>query len=194
MVENGANIHIDNDFILFDCIKRKYDNIVRYLINLDVEWYKKYNLSAVMADVLIIVIGIIMARFVYPYVFGEKFSLINFIGLAVAIQITHDISFYYMFKMVPRGANRMLDTFKDYANEVGFKAVLSDSLMMITACILSSYFVSLNLNTNIADSGFAGFYVPETSQTAGNSDYYREIILTLYFAKIAQMFRHGSRA
>ena len=51
--------------------------------------------------------------------------------------------------MVPRGANRMLDTFKDYANEVGFKAVLSDSLMMISACILSSYFVSLNLNTNI---------------------------------------------
>ena len=30
-----------------------------------------------------------------------------------------------------------------------FKAVLSDSLMMILACLLSSYFVGLNLNTNI---------------------------------------------
>lgn len=113
------------------------------------EWYRKYNLSAVIADVLIIVIGIIMARFVYPYVFGEKFSLIKFIGLAVAIQIVHDILFYYMFKLVPRGRNMMLDTFKDYANEVGFKAVLSDSLMIISTCLLSSYFVSLNLNTNI---------------------------------------------
>jgi hypothetical protein len=113
------------------------------------EWYRKYNLSAVIADVLIIFIGIIIARFLYPYVFGEKFSLIKFIGLAVAIQITHDILFYYMFKLVPRGSNMMLDTFKDYANEVGFKAVLSDSLMIITACILGSYFASLNLNTNI---------------------------------------------
>lgn len=114
-----------------------------------IEWYRKYNLSAVIADVLIIVIGIIMARFAYPYVFGEKFSLIKFIGLAVVIQILHDILFYYMFKLVPRGKNMMLDTFKDYANEVGFKAVLSDSLMIISTCLLSSYFVSLNLNTNI---------------------------------------------
>jgi hypothetical protein len=114
-----------------------------------VEWYRKYNLSAVIADVLIIFIGIIITRFVYPYIFGENFSLIKFIGLAVAIQIIHDISFYYMFKLVPRGKNMMLDTFKDYANEVGFKAVLADSLMMISASILSSYFVSLSLNTNI---------------------------------------------
>ena len=113
------------------------------------EWYSKYNLSAVIADVLIIIIGIIMARFAYPYVFGEKFSLIKFIGLAVSIQIAHDFLFYFMFKMIPRGKNMMLDTFKDYANEVGFMAVLSDSLMMIVACLLSSYFVSLNLNTNI---------------------------------------------
>lgn len=114
-----------------------------------VEWYRKYNLSAVIADVLIIVIGIIITRFIYPYVFGESFSLIKFIGLAVLVQITHDILFYYMFKLVPRGKNMMLDTFKDYANEVGFKAVLSDSLMIISTCLLSSYFVSLNLNTNI---------------------------------------------
>lgn len=113
------------------------------------EWYRKYNLSAVIADVLIIVIGIIMTRFAYPYVFGEKFSLVKFIGLAVFIQILHDISFYYLFKIVPRGKNMMLDTFKDYANEVGFKAVLSDSLMIISTCLLSSYFASLNLNTNI---------------------------------------------
>jgi hypothetical protein len=98
---------------------------------------------------LIIIIGIIITRYIYPYVFGETFSLIKFIGLAILIQITHDILFYYMFKLVPRGKNMMLDTFKDYANEVGFKAVLSDSLMMILACILSSYFVSLSLNTNI---------------------------------------------
>ena len=125
-----------------------------------IEWYRKYNLGAVIADVLIIVIGIIMARFIYPYVFGEKFSLIKFIVLAVLIQVVHDISFYYMFMLVPRGKNMMLDTFKDYANEVGFKAVLSDSLMMILSCLLSSYFVSLNLNTNIIILIFSLYILP----------------------------------
>jgi hypothetical protein len=117
--------------------------------NVLIEWYKKYSLGAVIADVLIIMIGIIITRFVYPYVFGETFSLIKFIGLAVTIQIVHDILFYFLFKMVPRGQNMMLDTFKDYAREVGYKAILSDSLMVIVACLLSSYFVSLDLNTNI---------------------------------------------
>ena len=43
------------------------------------QWYKKYNLSAVMADVLIIVIGIIITRYVYPYIFEGKFSIVKFI-------------------------------------------------------------------------------------------------------------------
>ena len=114
-----------------------------------IEWYKDYNLSAVIADVLIIMLGIIAARFLYPYVFGEQFSIFKFIFLAVGIQIVHDILFYYMFKLVPRGKNRMLDTFKDYANEVRLMAILSDSLMMIISCLLSSYFVSLSVNANI---------------------------------------------
>jgi hypothetical protein len=65
-----------------------------------------------------------------------------------------------MFMLVPRGKNMMLDTFKDYANEVGFKAVLSDSLMMILSCLLSSYFVSLNLNTNIIILIFSLYILP----------------------------------
>jgi len=113
------------------------------------QWYKKYNLSAVMADVLIIVIGIIITRYVYPYIFEGKFSIVKFIILAVAIQIIHDISFFFIFQRIPRGVNQMMDTFKDYAREVGYKAVLSDSGMMILACLLSSYFVSLNTNINL---------------------------------------------
>ena len=112
------------------------------------EWYNKYNLSAVLCDVLIIVIGIIITRFLYPYIF-DSYSLSKFIVLAVAVQVTHDVLFYKLFQNIPRGTNRMLDTFKDYANEVSYRAVLSDSGMMIMACILASYFAGQNLNTNI---------------------------------------------
>jgi uncharacterized protein YacL len=112
------------------------------------KWYKKYQLSAVIADVLILVIGIIIARYLYKYFF-DAFSIWKFTGLAVIIQIIHDILFYWVFKTVPRGYNSMLDFFKDYANEVGIKAILGDSFMMIIASLLSSYFATYSLNINI---------------------------------------------
>ena len=112
------------------------------------EWYNKYNISAVICDVLSIFIGIIIARYLYKYLFSS-YSLYKFIVLAVLIQIAHDALFYQLFKGVSRGQNRMLDTFKDYANEVSFKAILSDSGMMIFASLLSAYLIGKNLNTNI---------------------------------------------
>jgi hypothetical protein len=111
-------------------------------------WYSKYNLSAVIADVLIIVIGIIITRLLYPYIF-QNFSLFKFIILAIFVQIIHDILFYKVFTAIPRGTNRMIDTFKDYGNEVGYKAILSDSLMMISSCLFASHLATHNLNTNI---------------------------------------------
>lgn len=112
------------------------------------KWYKKYQLSAVIADVLILVIGIIIARYLYKYFFGA-FNIWKFTGLAVMIQIIHDILFYWFFKTVPIGYNSMLDFFKEYANEVGIKAILGDSFMMILACLLSSHFATYRLNNNI---------------------------------------------
>ena len=50
---------------------------------------------------------------------------------------------------MPRGVNMMLDTFKDYANEVSYKAILADSGMMIMASLVASYLAGKNLNTNI---------------------------------------------
>ena len=123
------------------------------------KWYKKYQLSAVIADVLILVIGIIIARFLYKYLFGA-FNIWKFTGLAVVIQIIHDILFYLFFKSVPTGYNAMLDFFKDYAVEVGSGAILGDSFMMIIACLLSSYFATYNLNSNIIILIVSVYFVP----------------------------------
>ena len=54
-----------------------------------------------LCDTLILVIGIVLTRFVYRFVF-KSFSLVKFIGLACAIQIVHDILFYIFFQSVPR--------------------------------------------------------------------------------------------
>ena len=142
------------------------DLVVILLLNMNIiqsrvlrEWYATYNLSAIIADVLIIFIGIIIARYLYSRLF-KSYTLLKFIGLAVTIQIIHDLLFYVFFKNVPRGVNRMLDTFKDYAKEVSYKAVLSDSGMMILASLLSAYLVGKNLNTNIIVMIIAVYFTP----------------------------------
>jgi len=111
-------------------------------------WYNKFTLSAVIADVLIIFIGFIIARAIYYRIF-EDFSIVKFIALTVVIQIIHDILFYMMFSTVPRGLNKMLDMFKDYANEASYLAIIADSFMMIMACLIAAYLANSNANVNI---------------------------------------------
>lgn len=112
------------------------------------KWYNKFQLSAVIADVLILVIVIILARYFYKYIFNE-FSIWKFTGFVVGIQILHDILFYVFFKNLPQGYNYMFDFFKGYAKEVGIGAIAGDSFMIIIACLLSSHFATYNVNTNI---------------------------------------------
>jgi hypothetical protein len=123
-------------------------------------WYKKYHLMAVIADVLSIVIGLILARFFYYYIFST-FNLVSFAGLAVAIQIFHDLLFYIIFQNIPIGHNAMLDFFKMYAKEVGVMAVLADSTMIIATCIIASLLSkSLSTNANIVLLIFVSYLVP----------------------------------
>ena len=155
MLQNIANFSNTNDYLpIFNSVLIT-DLFVILLLNVGIiksrilrEWYNKYNISAILCDILIIFIGIIIARYVYYSLFSS-YSLFKFVLLAVGIQIAHDILFYLFVKSVPRGSNRMIDTFKDYAKEVSYKAILSDSGMMIMASILSAYFVGKSLNTNL---------------------------------------------
>lgn len=112
------------------------------------KWYETYRLSAVIADVLILVIGIILANAVFYY-YSYTWSIMKFIGVLLSIQVIHDILFYIFFSSVPYGANKMFDVFKDYSKEVGIGAIAGDSFMIIIALLLSYYFSSFSTNTNI---------------------------------------------
>jgi len=155
MVKNIADFNNINDYLPLLTSVLITDLFVIFLLNTQViksrvlrQWYSQYNLSAVIADVLIILIVLIITRAIYYYVF-DSFSIGKFIMLAVILQITHDILFYVFFKNIPRGVNKMIDTFKDYANEMSYKAILADSGMMIMSCVIASYLVNKNTNTNI---------------------------------------------
>ena len=112
------------------------------------EWYNKYGLSAILTDVLSIMIGIILTRFLYPFIFNI-FNIILFCILAVCIQVTHDLLFAVLFNVIPRGYSKMLDTFKNYGNEVGFTILIADALMMISSILIGSWLNNLTFNTNL---------------------------------------------
>jgi hypothetical protein len=155
MLKNIGDFNNINEYLpLFNAVLIT-DLFVIFLLNTQVikspvlrQWYSQYNLSAVIADVLIILIGLIITRAIYYYIF-DSFSIVKFVILAVIVQITHDVLFYVFFSNIPRGVNKMIDTFKDYANEVSYRAILADSGMMIMSCLIASYLVNKNTNTNI---------------------------------------------
>jgi hypothetical protein len=111
-------------------------------------WYKKYLLSAVLADVSLIFLGFVIARALYYNLFDE-FSTFNFILLLVVIQVIHDTLFYITITSIPKGANRIIDILKDYADEISYYAILGDSAMMISAALIAGYIANFDANTNI---------------------------------------------
>jgi hypothetical protein len=122
-------------------------------------WYTKFGILAVIADVLSIVIGVILARFLYPLLFRE-YSLPLFLFVACAVQMTHDLLFSAFFNTIPRNKSAMLDVFKDYAKEGGPGILLADSAMMISTILLGSYLATLDTNTVIIVSIVALYILP----------------------------------
>lgn len=137
-----ANIYADL-FIIFLTFSRIY-----YSSPSLEGWYKKYRLSAMIADILIGVLYILLGRYLV-HKLGLNIGLTAFAALCVGIQIIFDLLFYILFTIFPRGSNDMLDYFKGYSKEVGANALLGDSILVIFAVVLSALFNSQNYDTNI---------------------------------------------
>ena len=104
------------------------------------KWYDKFGLVAVLSDVTIIMIGFLIANFIYPFIFSS-YSLFLFLGLVVVVQAIHDILFYFfIIRPFPKGENQLMDVFKEYAVENGSKIILGDAgLMLGSAAFMEIY-------------------------------------------------------
>ena len=137
-----ANIYADL-FIIFVTFSKIYINIK----SLE-DWYKKYRLSAMIADILIGVLYILLGRYLV-YNSGIQVGLTAFAAICVFIQIIFDFLFYIFFTIIPKGSNDMLDFFKGYSKEVGAGALLGDSFLVIMAVIISALLNQSSYDTNI---------------------------------------------
>jgi hypothetical protein len=97
-------------------------------------WYDRFGLSAVLADVLIIVLGFFIGQYIYKNYLAETYGWnpAIFAGLLVVVQVVHDLLFYFgVIKPIPKGHNEMMDVFKTYAEKGGAKVIVADSAMML---------------------------------------------------------------
>ena len=111
-------------------------------------WYKKYRLSAMMADILIGVLYILLGRYLVSY-FKLDVGLTSFAAICVGIQVIFDFLFYLFFSAVPYKSNDMLDFFKEYAKETKLDAIFGDSVLVIFAVILSALLNTQKVDFNI---------------------------------------------
>ena len=112
------------------------------------DWYTRFGILAVGADVLSLMIGIGFARYIYTSA-GFKGSFVFFLLTVILFQLFHDIFFFLaVIAPMPRGQNEMIDVFKDYAAENGGKILPADSLLMIGGVVGSMILKGLPTHIN----------------------------------------------
>ena len=113
------------------------------------DWYERFGIFAVGADVLSLMIGVMAARFLYTYFFKSvmNWSPLYFMLCVVLFQLFHDLFFYFTtINGLPRGYNEMIDVFQDYAKENGAKILVADALMVIATAGGAMYLKSVPLH------------------------------------------------
>jgi hypothetical protein len=97
-------------------------------------WYTQYGIWAILSDVSSIMIGLLIAMYLYR---GP--SLLTLTGYAVVVQWVHDILFYLLAIVpTPYGVNGIIDILKPYSREAGIWAIVGDSWMMIGSMIFAT--------------------------------------------------------
>ena len=107
------------------------------------DWYEKFGFLAAAADILSLILGVTAARYIYSGL-GLQNSLWFFVVVVVLFQLFHDIFFYLaVITQLPKGENKMIDVFSDYAKEAGGKILVADASMMIGTTLLASFLKGL---------------------------------------------------
>jgi hypothetical protein len=108
------------------------------------KWYDEFQLSAVLSDVLSILLGFIIARYIYTIFIEPTYGWnpLIFITILVIIQCVHDMFFYlFIILPIPEGHNSMIDRFKSYTTG-GAKIIAGDAVLMISSALIALFYKS----------------------------------------------------
>ena len=124
-------------------------------------WYKKYRLSAMLADIIIGVLYLLLARYI-AYSQKWKLNLFEFGALSVAVQLVFDFAFYLMFSLIPKNQNHMLDMFKNWARYAKLDALWGDSILVLFGVVVSSLLNQKSFDFNMVALIIGLYLVPYT--------------------------------
>ena len=150
------------------CLVRYFPDVFGKSLNV---WYNRFKLNAVLADVIIILIGFGISRYVYTeYVYPSyDWSPLYFGITTVITQLIHDVLFYYgVIRPIPAGHNAMMDVFKDYAKEVGGKILFGDSMMMIASTIIAMLLKSSEPHIVVSVALITSYVIPYILEKRNN--------------------------
>jgi len=101
-------------------------------------WYDEYGITAYIADITSMVIGIMLTQIVVTAM-GGPWSPFLFCVVAVVIQMIHDIVFgNVIVPAIPTGHNTIIDLMKRYATMQGAGYVLLvDAIYMILTALIA---------------------------------------------------------
>ena len=117
------------------------------------KWYDTFGVIALLSDCLVIVLGILLAKMLFPQASGW-----NLVLFAVIIQLVHDVLLYLLvIKPLPTGTNKMIDLFKEYASENSWKILPYDSFMIAATVLLADVLEEHPIQTQ-SFAGVLGVY------------------------------------
>jgi hypothetical protein len=117
-------------------------------------WYDKFGVAAAAADVFSLMLGVLVATFIFPSAYG-----LGLVVGAIFVQLIHDILFYLVvIRGLPQGQNSMIDVFKTYADQGGWTILLADSLMVGSVVLLAELQDYLFSYRFIAFNAILGMY------------------------------------
>lgn len=130
-------LHIASAVVWVDFFTLAVHKFIRNLgSSLDV-WYSQFGIVAVISDCLVIIIGILLAQIFLPS--------IPLLPASILVQMVHDILFYLLVILpAPLGQNKMIDLFKSYAIENGWKILAYDAFMIGSTVLIGEQLATVS--------------------------------------------------
>jgi len=97
------------------------------------QWYRQFGIGAVIADVLILVLVVWLAHFLYQ---GNLFVTAC---IAVGLQLIHDLLFAAFIQQYT-GKSPIFNIFKGYTKEHGAYILVADAMMIMSTVVLEQFF------------------------------------------------------
>jgi hypothetical protein len=127
------------------------------------KWYDQFQLSAVVSDVGIIVIGFVLAQLIYTQFFAPThgWNVWIFLAVLVGVQLLHDLFFYFaVIQPIPKGHNEMMDVMKSYTKGAGSMILVGDALLMLASAAVAMALKDQSIPTLLFAGLGAAYTIP----------------------------------